>query len=631
MDEHIENKIEYWQDLWHHLIDNFLKKSYGLNLYNVHILLEDIIVEIEENNFRNDENRKFFKGKLDEYFSTDKTLSELFYSDFKYLCRIFHEPNKNNLIYTISKDILTKFQKGLYFTKCLENLIEILFNHLSLGDTLKEINYYTQNIIIEFIKKGYVLKDIKKFTDKIFDNYQIINNGEEDILVTTYPHNISYSDYKVDGQIDRENLNLAISNVISNLTLKDRIQEFINIYNKEREEAYYIFVIQGLRGDQGFEIGDIAFYSPSQKRFAVNDNFDDEELQSDKDDKYIQAAVKVDFLASESSLAIAISKLQNAINLLHTYYDTKIEIEIITSKYLVIKDGIIINTSWSNNNNDFIKLHKSLRINRLHKRLAELDKYKILFSSQSDETASTLLNAIHWYSKGENSLKPEDKLLNYWISIENIINSEFENIKNDIQTKNKKKIEIIQSIVSSNYIFNFIYEFGWEYYNHYSVIAHNKLFNKTGLPDNLIEKANLVTKEGEPIYLQKFVESLPEIKDFETNLFLKEKIENLIDFYNNNNYSATIIKQQIKSVEDDLLMTYRYRNLIVHNAHFDNAMLPYYIWKIKDYSGNLIRNLLYRFEKTDDNLSTLLFNIYIEKEKFLIDLKDNKAKLFMDK
>lgn len=191
-----------------------------------------------------------------------------------------------------------------------------------------------------------------------------------------------------------------------------------------------------------------------------------------------------------------------------------------------------------------------------------------------------------------------------------------------------RKIEVIQCLISSNFIFEYIYELGWEYYNHYSQVAQNKMFNKINLPDDLIEKANLLTKEGETIYLQKFITHLPEIKKLETNLFLREKIESIIQFYYNNDYSSKIIKMQIKSIEDDLLMTYRYRNLIVHNAHFDNAMLPYYIWKIRDYSGSLIRNLIHRYEKTNEKLSTLLFNIYIEKEKFLIDLKDNKAKLF---
>ena len=45
----VEKKIEFWQELWENLISNFLKKSYGLVIYNPHILIDDIISEIEEN------------------------------------------------------------------------------------------------------------------------------------------------------------------------------------------------------------------------------------------------------------------------------------------------------------------------------------------------------------------------------------------------------------------------------------------------------------------------------------------------------------------------------------------------------------------------------------------------------
>ena len=65
------NKIEYFKDLWNNLIDNFLDKSFGLNLYNPHTLVEDIITEIEENSFKNLDNRKYFYDKLNEYFNSD--------------------------------------------------------------------------------------------------------------------------------------------------------------------------------------------------------------------------------------------------------------------------------------------------------------------------------------------------------------------------------------------------------------------------------------------------------------------------------------------------------------------------------------------------------------------------------
>lgn len=629
MEKIINDKIEYWRDFWQNLIENFLKKSYGLNLYNPHILLEDIIIEIEENNFGNGDNRKYFQDKLNEYFENDIVLKKLFHSDFKYLRQILNDPSKNNLIYQICKNILQKFKNGLYFSENINNLTTILLDLTPLDENLKSINLYTENIIIEFIKKGYSLKDIHKFISKIYDGYKYMDTGKEIILVTDFPHNISYLDFQEEGILNRAKFNLEISKLIDNIKPEQRIKSLKFFYEKKVSEAYYIFVVEGLRGANGFNIGDVEFYCPTKKRFAKEDEFNDEILQDDKDNIYYQAAVKVNYISSESSLPTAISTLQNTIDLLHTFYNTKVEIQINSSKYVVIQEGKIISTSWSNEGKDFFKFHQSLFADRLTKSLNELDKFKFLFSnSENNKTTSRLLNAIHWYSKAENSNKPEDKLLNYWISIENIINSESNKIQNDIITKNNKKIALIQSIVSSSYIFNYLYDFGWEYYNYYSHIVRNKHLKKIDLPEKLIEKANLILKEGDTIYLEKFIDSLSEIKEYETNIFLIEKIENLITFYNNNEYASSIIKKQIKKIEDDLLMTYRYRNLIVHNAHFDNALLPYYIWKIREYAGNFIRRIIYDYEKTKNDLGSLLINIFIEKEKLLIDLKDNKAVLF---
>lgn len=38
----IEQRVEFWKDFWVDLIDNFTKKSFGLNLYKPHILIDDI-------------------------------------------------------------------------------------------------------------------------------------------------------------------------------------------------------------------------------------------------------------------------------------------------------------------------------------------------------------------------------------------------------------------------------------------------------------------------------------------------------------------------------------------------------------------------------------------------------------
>jgi len=60
VNEEIDSKIIYWIDLWEDLIKNFNKSSYGLNLYNPHLLITDIIDELETEQFKNKRNKKYF-------------------------------------------------------------------------------------------------------------------------------------------------------------------------------------------------------------------------------------------------------------------------------------------------------------------------------------------------------------------------------------------------------------------------------------------------------------------------------------------------------------------------------------------------------------------------------------------
>ena len=270
-------------------------------------------------------------------------------------------------------------------------------------------------------------------------------------------------------------------------------------------------------------------------------------------------------------------------------------------------------------------------VNEYQKDLNDLNEFSFLWNENNNnkKAKSKLLNAMHWYRKAEQSINQEDKMLNYWIAIENLFNLEI-NISNDIiDDKNKKsKIHLIQKIISSIQIFKFVYDYGWELYNHYKIIVLNPFQNNLNLPKELLLKSDLDAKVGESIHLENFIKSLHEIKNYETDLFILQKIEDLILFYENPSFTKKTIEKQIILIENDILMIYRFRNLIVHNAHFDNALLPYFVWKVRDYCGVLIRKLISEYKENDRELSNIMIEIYLNKDIFLSDLENGKGNLF---
>jgi hypothetical protein len=637
MTDKIQLRTKFWTDLWEDLILNFLKRSYGLTLYSPNILVDDIITEIEENAFKNIDNKKYFYSKLCYYFENDFIIKQQFNSSFKILRTIFNS-ERNNYILETAKSIKIEFEKGLYFDNCIEYLKQELCKDENISiEFISTITNITQNLIVEFIKKGYVLEDIEKFTHNIFDNYNIKNIDNTDFLTTDYPHPFRYENYEINGEFDRQRFNSDICSLIDNLTLEDRIKSLSSFFYKEKEKVNYIFIVEGLKGSADLKIGDVNFYSLDKKRFIKEiKNIDNEDLQrripNDKE-KFIQVSVEVDYLLPKSSLSNAITKLENTLDLIISFHNTKTQIEVNTSNYLISKNDRRIYSSLRSNRNDMLVKHSnSLNINEANKSLNSLNNFKFLWkeNDSNKKTKSKLTNAIHWYSKAEQSTKQEDKMLNYWIAIENLFNLEYD-IKKDVLNCSKKgKIQLIQEVVTSVQIFKYIYEYGWELYWHYNNIVTNRIFvsDKNNFPTELIAKANLNPEDGESIHLQKFIESLDLIRNYETDLFLIQKIDTISQFYNNASSTKKIIEDHIKLIENDILMIYRFRNLIVHNAHFDNALLPYLVWKIRDYSGDLIRKLIFEYNENNVELSNLMINLFLKKEKFINDLEGNKVNLF---
>ena len=630
----VEGKKIFWIELWDDLMNNFLKTSFGLNLYNPHILIDDIITEIEENGLKNNNNNKFFYSKLSEYIKTDLIIKKKLISEFKILRKNFNT-KRIGLILESCKDIQEQFRKGLYFDSLLELIIETLTIDEEISDDfVSTINYLTQGIIVELIKKSYVIEDIKTFLKNIFDDYSF---ARDDRLHTNFPHNIDSKQYNnTNGDFDRERYNKDVIEYFQNLTIVDRILKLSYYYYKTKEKAFYIFVVEGFKGNIEVSVGDVTFYSLNKKRFVTESHrkIDFEELQRHQVKyKFIQAAVSVNLLMPKSSKSEAITKLENSLDLISCYFNMKTDLYLNSSNFIIVnEEGRWIHSSRGSDKRDsFMKYHDSLNLNDIDDSLKELHKYSFLWSdsNRQNKTISKITNALHWYRKAEHSIKQEDKMLNFWIALENLFNLETD-IKQDVlNDPNKSKFHLIQEILSSTQIFIFIYEFGWELYHYYSSIIGNPFSDNSLLPEELIQKAQLKPKVGENVHLKNFIDNLNEIKKYEKNILILEKIMEVHSFYEDSNCTKIFIDKQIRQVKDDVLMIYRFRNLIVHNAYFDNTLLPYFVWKIQGLTGDLIRKIIsnYSFDK---DLSEILIGFYLKKEKFLSDFDNGKVNLFKD-
>ncbi|GGG95790.1 hypothetical protein GCM10011416_11820 [Polaribacter pacificus] len=633
MENHIINRTTFWIELWEDLIKDFLKKSFGLSLQTPHTLIEDIITEIEENSFKNKNNKEYFYSKINDYSENDPVIKKQFASKFKLLRSNFNS-DRTKLILEIAKNIKVEFEKGKYF----DNNLELLCKHLNKNEPIdiqfiSDIKNLTQNVIVEFIIKGYSLKDTEKFSSNIFDEYHL-HSKISNTYYSNFPHNINHNIYiSNDGVYDYEKFNKELKKIIDNLTTEKRIRTLSYYYYKAKERANYIFEIRGIKGSALLKIAGVTFYSLDKKRFITKEASSAREIlnskNKDNEEKFVQVSVEIDdYLLPNSSLSKALNKLENAIDLINCYINNKTSIEVNSSNYIIEQNGDCVFGSWSANK-EAKKIMDSLDLKDYEEYLLKINKHSFLWDLKKPNTNTKLLNAIHWYSKAEQATRQEDKILNYWIAIESLFKKDKTVIDEVIKSNRKSEIQLIQEIVSANKMFSFIYDYGWEVYYYYSNSVQS-VFNKNpyGFSEELILKANLKTRFGEKIYLNKFVQHLGEINKLEKDIFKKQQNQKIIDFYSESTTSIKVIQNQISVIKNDILMIYRLRNLIVHNAHFNNALLPYYVWKAKNYTGSIIRELISTEDIDDNKISNALINIYLRKEELLLDLKNNTVDLF---
>lgn len=364
--KHVNINISFWQNLWEDLIETFLKDSYGLNLYSPHILIDDIITEIEENQFKSKENKAFFYSKIDEYSKNDIVITSYFKSDFQILRRIFNTNRKGYILETTNQ-IKRQFKSGLYFDKLIDQIITIVNKEKIEDNFIQTLTYCSQGLIVELLKKSYDIEDIKSFLANIFDKYTI---DKENILRTNFPHSVDRELYKnEDGSLNRDTYNNKVISFIKELTTESRIRTLDYYYYKQKEPASYIFVVEGLTGKNRFRIGDVTFYSINEKRYASNvdgefEKYDFEDLQKNQKERFLQAKVDVDYLLPKSTLNSALNKVESALDILSCYYKPQSGFETNFSNYIIIndKEKIIFTTVSKDKRDIFFKYHDSLKV-----------------------------------------------------------------------------------------------------------------------------------------------------------------------------------------------------------------------------------------------------------------------------
>jgi len=645
----VTEKTKYWVDLWEDIIENLSRTIYDRDIVNPHLILINLLDEIKYNKLQNEKNNAYFLENCKIFGNKDEVVKKLLFTDFQLLIsELSQKSNKFEYISLLFKDMLKIFQNGAYFKESCNLLKKIILESQWKKDDEENIYFLSQNLIIELILAGYSIETIKDIPRGLFDKYEILNTENGEYITTKYPISVDSKNHYENGIFNKVSYNEALKAEINSLSISDRVEMLKYYFDKEPFEGYGIYHIEGLiKENLDVNIGEVNFYSPqlenywryinnpdikiedfNERKLAFYDeekpiyerhvnNIPYNDLKSQvKQASFVNATVKIKYRDIESAKRQSLEIINKALDILRLYIHSKTPFRVKVNRFYLVncEDFGVAYYSFPTGDTTISKQINSFNLKNTHFFSEKNSEFlnslnELLFSKEIKKypLAAKLIYSLHWYRKGFETDVPEDQLLNYWIAIENLIT--FDSKNGNLVLKNqeeKDKFVLVEGLVPyielSYSIRNVAVETLFYLKNQIISSEIDDKWNLSGkqlkVPPNIINDCQLeANTEYKVINLNEFIKNLHLLNEYVTRKVIGDKIEYAAKFYSDTEVKKLEIKRKLKQMQQDLLLIYRYRNLIVHNAHFDHKILPYYVMKAENFARNLLDKILYEFIK----------------------------------
>ena len=614
----LNEKESYFVSYYLYRIKLYESGSSEFEMFNLHSLCEIIIEEIINNNINR--NLKFFQDKLRNISKIDYMIKNNY--EYKVNEIINNITSNKQYALIVAKDLIIELNEGKYGKDICYRMSELIFSKKEFENIKVELNYLIDALIIEYVIYGYDLKEIEDIIYNIFSKYQIIDSKR---VITNFPIPEGIND------------NEKIIKFISDLSIQKRIDTLKLYFEQKKRKFYYMFNMRGIVGDfLDIHLNNVDIYNWKTKyKFGI-------EIQKDKPAMYsagnfekndIHCSIMIESVGKDSKFEKVKQELDDALDILSFYHNIQCRIEVDYSKYVIFDENReFIGEGMTNEfNENFKRVVKPLNYNynksndEVNKKYNKYSKYILNDFSYSSRI---IKQSIRYYKKAKEAPRLEDKILDYWICIENIFNVINIDLPNSILDKNEKdsKFNKIYSLVPYIILKNRLVSVYWKVYKFFmNSDRYARDFNSKMLTDDEMKKLQF---NGEEINLIDFIKYY-EILDNKFNL---EIIQDIYLKYNKILTDARIttdyINKSIRKSKDILLILYRYRNMIVHNAQYDITFSKFYI-KQFDLIASMILNTIineYYINEGNKKLEDIIIDQYTNNKQLAIILKSKTLK-----
>lgn len=215
-------------------------------------------------------------------------------------------------------------------------------------------------------------------------------------------------------------------------------------------------------------------------------------------------------------------------------------------------------------------------------------------------------NSMHWLYKANQSEKNEDILLFSWFSLESLLKIDDASRQMIvIKGKNLKGVlSVIQEIVCYIMLKHTFHNKIWDVYEK-QIYFYKNHDNYYDVPENIAHSAAIDLEEGEKYRIKDFFEHLNVLLHSLNDEIEKDKLKEVYEFYS----GIDSINKYFDSLKNDLLMIYRLRNLMVHNAMIQSIGLDNYAKKINYIACVVLRHFLTYFKNHPEST---IFDFMVE-------------------
>lgn len=346
----------------------------------------------------------------------------------------------------------------------------------------------------------------------------------------------------------------------------------------------------------------------------------------------------------EAGILKAAEIADKALDIVRTRFKAELRLKVVRESYVVLrKNGTHRGSASSGNESPLIKHAMAIDFRDFSEDPEILETFKktatYLFLTKDVQSSleQKISDCIHWYRKGEEADRLEDKLLHYWIVMEKIFT--FSAFSRPLIKGNEKielKITLISELLSACVAFAFIYRLGWTLYSYLRGLVGSDLQRFLGgtsltLPKELVEKCCLQTDFSGRVYLKNIVENLSELSKAVDKRLVRNRIMHAKHFYDDGAFAKREIEKIVARTKEDVLLIYRYRNSIVHNAHYDPSLLQPFAEKAAELAHLALAMLI---KEREDQPAITVEEIFVSKhcevQRILERLDKNLPVDFLD-